>query len=388
MNGKTLFSRWGFKKWHGLCNGREAQPNEIYGRQFLTALAQKLAARDMDREKVLVTSTNLSMQRVLKLARGVAMAPVTVLLTGESGTGKEVFARFIHNRSERVTMPYVAVNCGAVVSSLAESELFGHEKGAFSGATERRIGCFEAANRGTILLDEISEMSYSLQTKLLRVLQEREIHRVGSNHAIPVDVRIIATSNRNLRQMVADGEFREDLYYRLNVFPLHIPPLRERLEDIPELAEVIMKRVSYRFGQRRVQVSMAALDRLFRYTYQGNVRELQNILERALVLCDGQSIQSDDIIFDDSDELSLWQEDSSDKVGSLGDVLANGSTLADIERKVILQVLGEADGNRTHASRTLGISIRTLRNRLREYRDQGLPVPEPGFGRQMIGAGL
>tara|TARA_B100000674_G_C37919042_1_gene952383 strand:+ start:470 stop:1537 length:1068 start_codon:yes stop_codon:yes gene_type:complete len=351
----------------------------------MTALAQQLVARELGPDQDLVTSDSPAMQRVLQLSRGVAPTPATVLITGESGTGKEVLARMIHSRSTRSSMPYVAVNCGAVVSSLAESELFGHEKGAFSGAIERRIGRFEAANKGTILLDEISEMPYSLQTKLLRVLQEREIYRVGSTNPIPVDVRVIATSNRDLKQMVAEGTFREDLYYRLNVFPIHVPPLRERLEDVPELAEVILNRLCYRFGRPMVRVSSRARQTLSRYAYPGNVRELHNVLERALILSNGAEVDASDILFDD--DTSTF-EDSTVQVSSGAApkyAFSEGATLAEIEQQVILSALDEYDGNRTHASQTLGISVRTLRNRLREYREQGIFIPEPGLARRAHG---
>jgi DNA-binding NtrC family response regulator len=351
----------------------------------MTALAQQLVARELGPDQDLVTSDSPAMQRVLQLSRGVSPTPASVLITGESGTGKEVLARLIHSRSTRASMSYVAVNCGAVVSSLAESELFGHEKGAFSGAIERRIGRFEAANKGTILLDEISEMPYALQTKLLRVLQEREIYRVGSTNPISVDVRVIATSNRDLKEMVAQGTFREDLYYRLNVFPIHVPPLRERLEDVPELAEVILNRLCYRFGRPMVRVSSRARQLLTHFPYPGNVRELHNVLERALILSNGSEIDSTDILFDD-DTSSFESAPSTGGRESNGRYsFAEGVTLAEIEQQVILSALDEYDGNRTHASQTLGISVRTLRNRLREYRQQGISIPEPGFARRVQG---
>jgi two-component system response regulator FlrC len=351
----------------------------------MTALAQQLVAREMDSHQDLTTSDSPAMQRVLQLARGVAPTPASVLITGESGTGKEVIARLIHSRSTRSAMPFVAINCGAVVSSLVESELFGHEKGAFSGAIERRIGRFEAANKGTILLDEISEMPYALQTKLLRVLQEREICRVGSTQPVKVDVRVIATSNRDLKEMVADGTFREDLYYRLNVFPIHILPLRERLEDVPQLAEVILDRLTYRFGQPVVRLSARATKTLCHYAYRGNVRELHNVLERALILSNGSEITPNDLLFDDDSSSFEDSKVAGPGPSGLDAFIADGATLAQIEQRVILAALVDSRGNRTHVAQTLGISVRTLRNRLREYREQGILIPEPGMTRQATG---
>ena len=321
------------------------------------------------------------MARTLQLARGVAPTPATVLLTGESGTGKEVLARHVHDASTRANGPFVALNCGAVTASLAESELFGHERGAFSGATERRVGRFEAAHAGTLLLDEISELPHDLQVKLLRVLQEREISRVGSSTSVAVDVRIIATSNRDLRQLVDAGEFREDLYYRLNVFPIHLPPLRDRLADVPALCATLAKRQARRFDRPPGAIGDDAFARLRGYHWPGNIRELGNVIERALVLSCGAAIAAKHIHLDHevgTHELP-GRSCPPGKIDPLSQLrlLGGGETLSDLEREAILAILAICDGNRTHASRRLGISLRTLRNRLREYRQQGITVPGP-----------
>lgn len=322
----------------------------------------------IDRRGHLLTSRNPAMQRVLTMAAGVATMPTTVLLSGESGTGKEVVARFIHDSSPRAGGPFVAVNCAAIPANLMESELFGHEKGAFSGAGERKPGKFELANGGTLLLDEISELPPELQAKLLRVIQERQVTRVGGTQLLDLDVRIVATTNRELRQMVDSGEFRQDLYYRINVFPITLLPLRERLADLPILCRAILMRLATQMGRSVPVLGADALARLQRHTFAGNVRELQNLLERAIVLTRGDAIVADALMFD----------------GEFAQIAAapgldfEGLTLADIERQVILDTLRRLDGNRTRTSEVLGISIRTLRNRLREYRGAGFVVTEAG----------
>jgi len=314
------------------------------------------------------------MQRVLALADGVAQTPATVLLTGESGTGKEVLARFIHSRSDRSRRPFVAINCGALPATLVESELFGHEKGAFSGATERRVGRFEAAHHGTLLLDEISEMPLELQTRLLRVLQEREIHRVGSASATPIDVRVVATSNRDLKRLVAAGQFRQDLYYRINVFPIHLPPLRERLEDVPGLSSVILNQVARRWGRPTPRISDRAMARLADSRWPGNVRELSNALERALIIAKDASIQLEDLLLEEP-HVTAPDGPMSVHGSDVPEGPDHGGTLRDLEQDRIIEVLRACNGNRTHAAKQLGISIRTLRNRLREYRLMGLAIP-------------
>lgn len=321
----------------------------------------------------LLQSKNRVMQRVLTLCSGVARVPTTVLLYGESGTGKEVVARHIHSLSNRSNKPFVAVNCAAIPESLIESEFFGHEKGAFSGATEQKKGRFELADQGTLLLDEISELPLNLQAKLLRVIQERRLTRVGGSETIECDVRIIATSNRNLAEMVQAGEFREDLYYRINVFPISIPALRDRAEDIEPLCQVLIKRLCTRFERPEMRLSTAALAFLRQCQFSGNVRELHNMLERSIILTDGLVLDIDTLAPDAAGAIKA-------QTTVLDASSFEGMTLADVERHVILSTLNKLNGNRTQTSEKLGISIRTLRNRLREYRNAGFDIIERRFG--------
>jgi transcriptional regulator with PAS, ATPase and Fis domain len=321
----------------------------------------------------LLQSRNRVMKRVLTLCAGVARVPTTVLLYGESGTGKEVVARHIHDLSNRAENSFVAVNCAAIPETLIESEFFGHEKGAFSGATEQKKGRFELADKGTLLLDEISELPLNLQAKLLRVIQERRLTRVGGTEIVECDVRIIATSNRNLAEMVRVGEFREDLYYRINVFPISIPALRDRTEDIESLCQILIRRLCQRFERPEMRLSNAALAFLMQCQFTGNVRELHNMLERSIILTDGQSI---DVGVLAPDMAANTQMETTELDASSFE----GMTLADVEREVILSTLAKLNGNRTQTSDQLGISIRTLRNRLREYRSAGFSVVERRFG--------
>jgi len=313
-----------------------------------------------------------------------------VLLLGESGTGKEVFARHIHRLSERAAGPWVAVNCAALPGDLLESELFGHERGSFTGAIERRIGRIEQADRGTLLLDEISEMPLPLQAKLLRVLQEREVDRVGGGRTISVDVRVIATSNRDLEEMVAHKLFRADLYYRLSVFPIVLPALRERREDIPPLATHLVAQIAERLGRPAPTLSRSALVCLAAYDYPGNVRELGNILERALVRCRATELSAEHL------DRSLRGPDGATSVTAAPSICPPAAAtggglppelpidLAQLERLAIAEALRRVNGNRTHAARLLGISLRTLRNKLRAQREaqasaaggQALPITE------------
>ena len=327
------------------------------------------------------------MNRVLRLAEQVASSDASVLITGESGTGKEIMARFIHTKSKRVNESFISVNCAAIPENLLESELFGHEKGAFTGAVSRRIGKFEEANGGTLLLDEISEMHPRLQAKLLRAVQEREIDRVGGGHPIKVDIRLLATSNRDLEEEVRKGSFREDLYFRLNVVNIVIPPLRERGQDIEILAEHFLAKYADSNGVPCPALSPAALQDLEKHHWRGNVRELENTMHRAVLLCQGEDIAPSHILLTGQ---TLAPEDApaatpDSILAAQGQALSDakafiGRTVADVERDLILETLGHCLGNRTHAANILGISIRTLRNKLKLYSQDGLPIPMPGEG--------
>jgi two-component system response regulator FlrC len=314
------------------------------------------------------------MREVMAAVEDVAPANTTVLLLGESGTGKEVFARYIHRLSARAAGPWVAVNCAALPADLLESELFGHERGSFTGATERRIGRLEQADRGTLLLDEISEMPLPLQAKLLRVLQEREVDRVGGGRPVPVDVRVIATSNRDLEEMVAQKLFRADLFYRLSVFPIVLPALRERLADVAPLAQHLIAQIAERLGRAAPALSDSAVRCLTGYDYPGNVRELANVLERALVRCRATELSAEH--FDRSlrggpDATSVAREPAAVTPASAVALPAElPIDLAQLEKLAITEALRRVNGNRTHAARLLGISLRTLRNKLRAQREE------------------
>jgi two-component system response regulator FlrC len=290
-----------------------------------------------------------------------------VLIQGESGTGKELIARFIHENSSRRQGPFVAVNCAALPESLLESELFGHEKGAFTGAVSSKPGKFELANGGTILLDEITEMPLHLQSKFLRVLQEREIDRVGGSRPVQVDIRVVATTNRDMKDTIEKKEFREDLYYRLNVIPIHLPSLRRRFGDIPMLARHFIEKYNELDGRSVKDLSQAALDKIMSLSLKGNVRELENIIERAVLLCNGEIIQPEDLFCDD---FLTRQDDTGMPAGEASTGIVGSRQLKDVEKNLIFQTLDETNGNRTHAAKILGISVRTLRNKLNEYKEQ------------------
>lgn len=306
-----------------------------------------------------IVTASPSLGKVLSVAEGVAGSRAPVLIQGESGTGKELLARFVHEAGPRRHHPFVAVNCAALPRELLESELFGHERGAFTGAISRKLGRFELANRGTILLDEISEMEPILQAKLLRVLQEHEVDRLGGARPTPIDARVIATTNRELKAMVGNGSFRRDLYYRLNVIPLTLPPLRERLDDIEPLVEHFCRSFG---GARGLRVEPAALTLLRRHRWPGNVRELEHVIERASLLAREDIITTADLQLDD--EMAVEQG------AGAGSSLA-GRTVHDVERQLICETLKRTDNNRTRAAEMLGISVRTLRNKLAEYRQAG-----------------
>ncbi len=319
---------------------------------------------------------DLVMQAAVRRAEQVAASEASVLISGESGTGKEVLARHIHRRSRRSAGPFVALNCAAIPENLLESELFGHEKGAFSGALARRVGKFEAADGGTLLLDEISEMELRLQAKLLRALQEREIDRLGGAGPVKVNVRILATTNRDLAREAERGAFREDLYFRLNVVSLRVPPLRERPGDVAVLAEHFARRYAEVNGVAFRPLSPAALAALAAHGWRGNVRELENTIHRAVLLAEGAEIGPEAI------ELAPAAGAGAAAVAPATGGVAGlvGRTMEEVERDLILHTVGHTLGNRTHAATILGISIRALRNKLRDYAAQGVPVPPPAQG--------
>ena len=299
---------------------------------------------------------------IMRIAERVAATDATVTITGESGSGKEVFARFIHAESRRKEHPFVAINCAAIPENMLEAVLFGYEKGAFTGATNAHTGKFEQANEGTLLLDEITEMDLALQAKLLRVIQEKEVERIGGRKLIALDVRVLATTNRDLKACVADSKFREDLYYRLNVFPLHIPALRERRGDILPLADLFLKKQSDRPG---IQLSEDARERLLAHSWPGNIRELDNLIQRSLILAHGKEVTADDLAFEPD---VLTAADSLDDTG-----LQQG--LEDHQSQLILDALAASNGHRGDAAKSLGISPRTLRYKLARMRERGIDIP-------------
>lgn len=322
----------------------------------------KLETMDLSkgsRQTKVVTQDPRSLN-ILRLAKKIAPSRATVLIQGESGTGKEVFALFIHRHSGKAERPYVAINCASLPDGLAESELFGHEKGSFTGATNKKIGKFELANHGTIVLDEISEMSMPIQAKLLRAIQERVIDRVGGSKPIPIDVRIIAISNENLRKAVNKGKFREDLFYRVNVIPFTIPPLRERKGDIPLLVQHFLEKYSSLNGRGMATISDEALSALMGLEWKGNVRELENTIERATLLTEHETILPEHLFLEDA---------ANDKHKPIQ--IRPGMTVKEMEKELIFKTLQEVNDNRTHAADMLGVSIRTLRNKLREYKEKG-----------------
>ncbi|MGE7468802.1 sigma-54 interaction domain-containing protein [Bosea sp. NPDC003192] len=326
-----------------------------------------------------------AMERVVQLANQIARSDAPVLVTGESGTGKEMIAQHLHQKSLRKDKPFVAVNCAAIPDNLLESELFGHEKGAFTGAIARRIGKFEEANGGTLLLDEISEMDVRLQAKLLRALQERTIDRVGGSQPVKVDLRIIATSNRNLGDAVREGTFREDLFYRLNVVHLRLPALRERPGDILALADHFAKKYAELNGMPLRPISAEARKLLLGNSWRGNVRELENTVHRAVLLAQGVEIGTEAMLTPEGETLGpASSRDVASRAAQTAEAMTRGlvgRTVADVERDLILDTLDHCLGNRTHAAKILGISIRTLRNKLSEYVAAGVPVAEPGQAR-------
>lgn len=347
------------------------------------ALSQGIYKQDIQdpqrpSKKIEIITSDKGMEKLIALVDQVADSTASVLINGESGTGKEVFARYIHDKSSRRKKAFVAVNCAALPESLLESELFGYEKGAFTGASARKPGKFEIASGGTILLDEITEMQPHLQSKLLRVIQEKEIDRVGGTAPVPVDVRIIATTNRDIRATVESGSFRDDLYYRLSTIPLNIPPLRRRPGDIPLLADYFIRKYSLIDARRVKGLTDAALSRICAYEFPGNVRELENMMHRAVLLARAEMIKPSDLMMEDDDEYET-KADSVPRVQPASsftipeDFLS--APLRDVERHMIFHTLEKTQGNRTHAAKLLGISVRTLRNKLNEYREEFGEIP-------------
>jgi DNA-binding NtrC family response regulator len=323
------------------------------------------------------------MAHVVRLADQVAPSDASILITGASGTGKEVMAKYLHARSRRANRAFISINCAAIPEALLESELFGHEKGAFTGAVARRIGKFEEASGGTLLLDEISEMDVRLQAKLLRAIQERLIDRVGGTKPVPVDIRIIATSNRDLADAVRQGSFREDLLFRLNVVNLKLPPLRQRPGDIVALSDHFVDKYAKANGLGHRTLSPGARAALLQAPWPGNVRELENTLHRAVLLSGGEVIGPEAIAMPDGTGLADVAQSASlatqaARAAESASLAMVGRTVADVERKLILDTLDHVLGNRTHAANILGISIRTLRNKLNQYADEGTLVRAPG----------
>ena len=311
-----------------------------------------------------------AMQKVYLLIEQVASSSASVLITGESGTGKELVARTIHNLSPRRNAPFLAINCSAIPDTLMESELFGHEKGAFTGAVSRRHGCFELANSGTLLLDEIGEMPTLLQAKLLRVIEERVVHRLGSRKDVSVDVRILAATNKEPHGAVRDGTLREDLLYRLNVITIHLPLLADRLEDLPLLTQHLVTRLATKHNRPARFISPAALEALRFHSWPGNVRELRNVIERAVVICSGEQIERH--------HFAPYPFDQRQKLRSEDTVtFPVGTPLKDIERAMILRTLAKTGNNKTRAAELLSISLKTLHNKLNEYRARGLLQDKP-----------
>ncbi|QKJ65648.1 sigma-54-dependent Fis family transcriptional regulator [Deefgea piscis] len=336
---------------------------------LLLAQVEKYRLPDMEGDDVLADAP--AMRQLMAIARRAAMADASIMLTGESGVGKEVMARYIHRHSPRANKPFVAINCAAIPEQLLESTLFGHEKGAFTGAASHHIGKFEQAQGGTLLLDEVTEMPLALQAKLLRVLQERELERVGGVKSISLNIRILATSNRDLSLEVKAGRFREDLFYRLNVFPLRIPALRERLEDLIPLARSMLSTYSVAYQRRLPNLTPAAEQALKAHRWLGNIRELDNVIQRALILAPGDEIAVEHLYL---------PSDAANSAASLSDcqtveVNAASGNIKDMEKNLILEALKSTQGVRKAAAEKLGMSERTLRYKLAQYREQDGNLP-------------
>jgi DNA-binding NtrC family response regulator len=333
---------------------------------LVQAASSKTRSEETDSGESAIVTAHPRMRALLEFARQVAKSHASILIQGESGTGKELLARYIHQHSRRQAGPFVAVNCAALPEGLLESELFGHERGAFTGAVASKAGKFELANAGTLLLDEISEMPLVLQAKLLRVLQEREVDRLGGKRPLPIDIRVISTSNCDLREMIRAGTFRGDLFYRLNVVPLRLFPLRERLDDVECLARSFFANRGY----TGAALTKAALDMLKAHSWRGNVRELFNVLERAAIVARGAAIAPEHLLLEEED-LAQWAGASTARASiSPAQGGDNCVSVRDMEEQLIFQTLKQMNDNRTQAAKRLGISVRTLRNKLKQYREK------------------
>ncbi|WP_126453775.1 sigma-54-dependent transcriptional regulator [Sulfuriflexus mobilis] len=347
---------------------------------LVAMVSQYVSVDNTDSDFIAVAPSSREVQQV---ATRVADSDATVMITGESGTGKEVLARYIHRQSPRAKAPFVAINCAAIPENMLEATLFGYEKGAFTGAYKANAGKFEQAQGGTLLLDEISEMDLGLQAKILRVLQEREVERLGGNTLLPLDVRVLATSNRDMRAEVTAGRFREDLFYRLNVFPVHLSPLRERTEDIQPIAVQLLRKQAVRAGKPVSSLSAQAIQQLTLHSWPGNVRELDNVMQRALILCSGNEIDASDLIFEAAPAPAVVDEAVAAAPvvqASLVDMpetteASLGGDLKRHEHTRIIDMLKNCMGNRKLAAEKLGISPRTLRYKLARMRDDGIVLP-------------
>lgn len=342
-----------------------AKPFEA--KMLVEKVEQAVLNLDQDAEHEGVVADDSKSRKLLELAKKVASSDVTVMIGGESGTGKEVFAQYIHRNSNRANGPFIAINCAAIPDNMLEAVLFGYEKGAYTGAHNSAPGKFEQAQGGTLLLDEISEMSLNLQAKLLRVLQEREVERLGGRKMIPLDVRVLATSNRILREEVSAGRFREDLFFRLNVFPLYLEPLRRRTQDIIPLAELFLNRHCEKQGVTGKKLSKEAQKVLISHSWPGNARELDNVMQRALILNSGNEISKDDLAFIEESGTPEPEHDASK--GRLNEDLRS------VEEQMILDTLRDENGSRKNTAAKLGISQRTLRYKIARLRDAGVPIP-------------
>src|SRR5882672_5033458 len=312
-----------------------------------------------------LVGNSAAMREVYSLVEQVAPSSASVLITGDSGTGKELVARTIHNLSPRRDKPFVAINCSAIPETLMESELFGHEKGAFTGAASRRQGCFELADSGTLLLDEIGEMPALLQAKLLRVIEERAVRRLGSRKEVEVDVRLLAATNRNPQDAMADGKLRSDLLYRLNVFSIHLPSLGARKEDLPLLAQHLVTQLAEKHNRPARFISPSALSALQFHAWPGNVRELRNVIERAVIICSGEQIERH--------HFAPYPVDQRERLRSEDTItFPVGTPIEEVERQMIMRTLQKTENNKRHVAELLGMSLKTLHNKLNLYRERGL----------------